>query len=133
MTTSNFDQLIQTVIYVLIVFVIPSVGYFLSNYLHQAGGNAAEQRKRTIVETLVRAAEQSLETDPERRAWVEGQLNARFPSISQSEAIALIEAAVLTLHTSLGLSSHDGYSALPATVPPIPQDTTHSSSTTPTT
>lgn len=131
MNNANFDQLIQTVIYVLIVFVIPSVGYFLSNYLHQAGGNVAEQRKRTIVETLVKAAEQMLQSDPEKRAWVERQLTERFPSISQSEAVALIEAAVLSLHTAIGVSTHDWESQHTPAVVPLDHEVDHPSSESP--
>lgn len=115
-STSNLSSLIQVIIYVLVVFVIPAVGYFLSAYLHQAANSVSDQRKQHLVSILVRAAEQTLETNDEKRAAVENQITQLIPGVNPQEAHALIEAAVLALHIDLSKVG----AARPNTSPPPP-------------
>lgn len=66
---------------------------------------ASTDQKWSMIETLVEAAEQTLqgEAGATRKAWVKERLQARFPGIDMEEVEDLIESAVYRLRQRSGV------------------------------
>lgn len=85
--------------YVIVPLIAIALGFIVSWVRAQTAKTKFEFLKDRV-ETLVDAAQQQLARE-DRKVWVKAQIKRTFPRLKDSEADAMIEAAVLWLNKEL--------------------------------